>query len=271
MSRSSLSWPLAILAGFAVFMVLLIAGALDPTPAQLAVTNACPTTSPQYPGCNRTAEAETVERQGTAAQQTADAQDTFEAQTQQAIGTACAIDSNAYPSCNITPTQDNGNTGGGNNTGGDNQQQPTSTFTPTATNTTGAAATPTLSQGADQGGTAAATSTLPADEVDPSISALPTATTLLPAGVETLSCIPGTTVDLDGTAPPNTALLLFFNDRPVGGGLSSAAGTYRLRLQVGDERPGLYVVEVRERGSRALVDQFGCEVPPFTPTPTTVR
>lgn len=98
----------------------------------------------------------------------------------------------------------------------------------------------------------------------------PTPTSVLPPGVELLACAPGQTIDLAGTALPNTALLAYFAQRPVGGGLSGADGSYRISLLIGDERPGIYLVEVRERASRALVQQFGCEVPGATPTPTLV-
>ncbi len=97
-----------------------------------------------------------------------------------------------------------------------------------------------------------------------------TPTSALPPGIETLVCLPGATITLTGTAPASTALLVYFDGRPVGGGFSRADGAFRIDLVIGPERSGLYLVEVRKRDSRERVSQWGCEVPGATPTPTLV-
>lgn len=133
----------------------------------------------------------------------------------------------------------------------------TSTITPTATlsvTTTTQALTP------------SATST-PTATRTPSGSPLPTATSTL-VGLETVTCAPGDRVTLSGRAAPGRALLVYFNERPVGGSLVRPDGNYTLLLHVGSERPGLYPVEVRERDSRAIVRALACDVPGGTPTPT---
>lgn len=81
-------------------------------------------------------------------------------------------------------------------------------------------------------------------------------------------CQPGSDVIIEGLARPNTALLLFFNERPVGGTLSQMNGRYLAPMRIGRERPGLYLVEVRERDGLTLVRQLACAVPGSTPTPT---
>lgn len=95
-----------------------------------------------------------------------------------------------------------------------------------------------------------------------------TPTSVVPPGLEVMVCFPGATVTLVGTAPPDTPLLAFFDGRPVGGGFSRPDGVFSIDLQIGRERPGSYLVEVRKRASRELVQQLACEVPGATPTPT---
>lgn len=95
-----------------------------------------------------------------------------------------------------------------------------------------------------------------------------TPTSVLPPGLEVMVCFPGTTVTLVGSAPPDTPLLAFFAGRPVGGGFSRPDGVFSIDLLIGRERPGTYLVEVRKRVSRELVQQLACEVPGATPTPT---
>lgn len=264
MSRPSLSWPLSVLAGFAVFALFLLAGTIDELPA-IAQGNSCQEGNPAYPACVQQTNIAFQTNQALGdAEQTATAS-AEAAQARTALAERCQSEP-AYPLC-VTPSATSGSEGGGGNNSGGQQQQPqvTSTFTPTATRTI--PPTPTGSSGRQAPGTpttAAATPTGAPAAAEPS----PTSAAALPEGVTALACVPGETVDLAGQTEPNSALLLFFDERPVGGGLSGADGRYRLRLQVGDERPGTYLVEVRERVGRALVEQFGCEVPPFTPTPT---
>lgn len=91
--------------------------------------------------------------------------------------------------------------------------------------------------------------------------------------LEPLICQPGATVNLSGIAEPNTALLAFFDQRPVGGSFSRSDGSYTIALRIGPERPGTYPVEVRERDGFELVQRLACEVPGIlatTPTATVV-
>lgn len=83
-----------------------------------------------------------------------------------------------------------------------------------------------------------------------------------------LSCPNGLTVFLEGNGPPNTALLIFLADRPVGGGATNAAGAYRLPLTL-RERPGIYDVDVRTRSERVAVGHFSCYVDLPLNTPPT--
>ncbi|MGQ9927578.1 MAG: hypothetical protein ACUVS4_12000 [Chloroflexaceae bacterium] len=86
-----------------------------------------------------------------------------------------------------------------------------------------------------------------------------------------VACPNGETVFLEGPAPPSEALLLTLNERAVGGGVADRNGFYRIPLRA-NERPGVYPVEVRLRGSRTVVGRFTCfvDVPldsaPQTPT-----
>lgn len=143
----------------------------------------------------------------------------------------------------------------------------TSTTTPTSIATSISTATATVTQQAPRvTPTAPPTRTRPPTPTGPT----PTPTSPLPEGIATLVCIPGATITLAGSGPPNTALLAYFNNRPVGGGFSRADGTFSIDLVIGPERPGQYLVEVRKRDGRERVSQWGCEVPRATPTPTLV-
>lgn len=101
--------------------------------------------------------------------------------------------------------------------------------------------------------------------------------TLRAADPVPLACPNGQTVLLRGQAPPSEALLIVLNGRPVGGGVSDRSGAYSLPLRA-NERPGAYSVEVRLRGSGAVVGRFTClvDVPTdttsnSTPTPPAAR
>jgi hypothetical protein len=74
-------------------------------------------------------------------------------------------------------------------------------------------------------------------------------------------------VQIEGTGPVDTPLLLFFNQRAVGGTLSELNGFYSMTLIVGDERSGDYPVEVQVRGTRDIVRELICRVPNGTPSP----
>jgi hypothetical protein len=231
MSRRSLSLPLTLIAAFAALLILLMAGVLPS--AVLVAQTYCPTAG--FPSNDP------------------------------------VYPGLSYPNCKATqqagqegPSATNTTSSGGN-TGG-NSQPAQATITSTITRTVTITA-----------GTAQATATLAAT-VTPTLTRAPvqdappsaTPTSELPEGVEALACVPGETLRLTGEAEPGAALLAYFADRPVGGGFARADGQFTIDLLIGEERPGFYLVEVRERTTRALVTQVGCEVPAFTPTPTRI-
>ncbi len=140
------------------------------------------------------------------------------------------------------------------------------TNTPTQTVSPAATVTPTLNR---------TVATLP-----PTITPVPT-NTLIPKPSPTISlaptpttqsalrCAPGDVLELTGETRPQTALLVTFDDRPVGGGASDRAGAFRIVLRIGDERPGVHDIVVRERERATVVAEYTCATPPPpTPTPT---
>ncbi len=74
-------------------------------------------------------------------------------------------------------------------------------------------------------------------------------------------CRPGSTVFVSGKAPPKAALLLLFDERPVGGGTAREDGSFALPLKVGQEKPGVHDISVRIRGPMRAVLQKQCMVP----------
>lgn len=82
-----------------------------------------------------------------------------------------------------------------------------------------------------------------------------------PSPLADLICAPGIAATVTGTAPAYAPLLLFFDQRPVGGGSASSSGTFALKLLVGKERSGLYQVTVRVRGTSQVVRELKCAVP----------
>jgi hypothetical protein len=101
-------------------------------------------------------------------------------------------------------------------------------------------------------------------------SLLPSPTSILPPGIEARACVPSEQIEITGRGLPGTSLIVLFDRRPVGGGAVRADGSFRITLRIGAERPGLYLVTVEQRDSRALVEQFGCDVPAATPVPTLI-
>jgi hypothetical protein len=106
-------------------------------------------------------------------------------------------------------------------------------------------------------------------EVGPTSTRFPTPTSTLEGG-DLLLCLPGTAITLTGSAKPYSALLAYFNSRPVGGSFTRRDGSYSVVLRIGSERPGLYPVEIRMRDGSALIEQRVCQVPAATPTATLV-
>lgn len=250
MSRPTLSWPISILAGAGVIICVLLISAIssplgDSAGISFAQERTC---SPDYPDA---------------------------CETQTAIARACVLGNSAYPVCetqtaeaaanpSATPSSTSGSTGGSAPSVASATTTPTATSTATRTTTTtvGSPAAATSTPTRTAASTAQATVSPAAD------TSLPTPTPLIPADAPILICVPGERVEIAGETRPNIPLIVYFDQRAVGGGTSTGTGSYLLRMQIGDEAPGLYLVEVRERGSRTLIQQLGCDVPAFTPTAT---
>lgn len=158
--------------------------------------------------------------------------------------------------------------------GGQQGQQatatPTATITRSPTLVAGTTTTPTTNQTVTTVTPAATftrSPTVPPLNV-PSPTPLFTVTPTLPT-TATLRCAPGDLLELTGTTRPHTALLALFDDRPVGGGASDHNGLFRIVLRIGDERPGVHDIVVRERERAVVVAEYTCQTPsPPTPTPT---
>jgi hypothetical protein len=223
MARPSLIWPLTLLVAFAVFVGMLILGALPALINAQGSTCNYPVGDPRLARCIGTA--------------------TARAQTQTA---------QVYPSNTATNQS--------------SAPPPAPAETGTTTPTTGVSPTVTAGSGATP--TVAATSAPTATRA-PQGSPLPTPTSTL-VGLETLICAPGGNVAITGRGEPGRALLVYFNERPVGGSLVRPDGHYTLLLRVGAERPGIYLVEIRDRDTRLPVRSLACEVPGATATPTEV-
>ncbi|MEI7770924.1 MAG: hypothetical protein WCI67_13080 [Chloroflexales bacterium] len=127
---------------------------------------------------------------------------------------------------------------------------PTPTFTSTAAATSTPLATPTFRAAAHATPTATPAAVVPRTEI------------------AVIPCIPGDVIMIEGSTDPQVSLIVTFGDRPVGGGFTRNDGSYRIRLRIGDERPGIYPVQVQDRATRSVVQELSCQVPAFTPTPT---
>jgi septal ring-binding cell division protein DamX len=68
-----------------------------------------------------------------------------------------------------------------------------------------------------------------------------------------------TTFLAGGGAQPGSSLIAYLRTRPVAGGSVGPAGTWSIPLKP-NERPGIYDVEVRLRGSLTLVASFTCYI-----------
>ncbi|NJO07560.1 MAG: hypothetical protein HC876_19730 [Chloroflexaceae bacterium] len=142
----------------------------------------------------------------------------------------------------LTNTPDNG---GGDSSGGGSVAQNTSTPTtaPERTNTP----------------------TLPPFDTPVPVTPSNTPTPLPTVQSNFLACLPDVATLIEGETLPNVELVLFFDENPIGGGLSNSRGFYQIPLQLGDERPGRYLVEVKLRTNRVLVRELICDVPAPTP------
>lgn len=238
MSRRAPPLPLSIIASFALLVALLVLGALPSPVMVVAQSIDCSGDLSDYPGL------------------------TYD--TCQATQTAVVARTQT-----ATAAGGSGQTAAPTNTSAPASGAPAATATPTLTRTatvttTARTLTPTLAASPAASPTASPTRQAAAATA----GASPTPTSALPAGVEARICLPGSSVELTGTTRPAVALLAYFDDRPVGGALSRADGSYSISLRIGPERPGLYLIEVRERDTRDLVSQEACEIPGLTPTAT---
>lgn len=83
-----------------------------------------------------------------------------------------------------------------------------------------------------------------------------------------ISCPRSKIVWLEGEGPPAEAVLVFLEQRAVGGGTIDRSGRWRVPLRM-QEDPGIYPIEVRTRNNRTLVGRFTCYVDtPLGSTPT---
>jgi hypothetical protein len=74
-------------------------------------------------------------------------------------------------------------------------------------------------------------------------------------------CQPKTRLIIKGTTDPYSLLLLTFDNRVVGGGISYTSGSYAIPLVVGTEARGIYTIEVRQRNTNKVIKQLSCTVP----------
>ncbi len=267
MSHRSLFWPLALIVIAVATLALILSG--TPGDSRAASVSAVECTNPDdvvaYPNCLKTQ---------TADAKTATAQAGIPTTDPQRIIEGCPTNGPAfdepyppYGDCLKTRTALLLQTGQGSYTAtstsppGSNSSNATATPTSTSTRTitptlTGAATQPPLATAAisptSQGAASSATATLPLGEGESAAT----------------PCIPGETILIEGSAGPSVALIVTFGGRPVGGGFSRDDGSYRIRMRIGDERPGIYPITVEDRDTSALIQKFSCEVPAFTPTPT---
>jgi hypothetical protein len=128
--------------------------------------------------------------------------------------------------------------------------------------------TPTPRGSATRTPTGAATSapTERAQIQQPTIPATPTPSATVELSGDVL-CVPGTQITVSGAGPRRAPILLYFDQRIVGGGSVKSDGRFSLPLTIGVERPGDHTVSVRVRGSNELLTTLTCSVPEVTPTP----
>lgn len=242
MSQQSLIWPLGIIT--MVLLVIVMALSTPSTsPRAAPLQQVCEPGESGYPAC-ATQTAEAGCSAGSSAYPTC------------ATETARAQSSNTEETATRTPDAGDDNTGDNSNT---TSNQQSNTTTPSTTQTV--TRTPTeASLDEDDEPTNTPGPTREQANQTPTSTLLPDA--------EVLICVPGLPVFIEGRGPANTALLLYFNERAVGGTTTDAQGFYRIQLVVGEERSGDYPVEVQVRGTREVVATETCRVPGATPTPT---
>jgi hypothetical protein len=243
MSRQNLTSPVSVLLAGVIVIILLLAGSGSSTSAIVRQQSSSPTwtpcvddDSPAFFDCLQVQDDATATGEALA--------ETTDAQTQAAGG----YPGNGYPA--ESPTNGAARTTTVTTTSGSltpatgsATAQITRTATPTATPTPGA----TESTAPDQPTEAAAEST--------------------PTPLNALTCAPNVPVLIEGSGPPRAPVLLYFGERPVGGGSIGPDGRFALKLIVGQERAGDYSVTVRIRGTSQVLRQVTCSVPFVAPTP----
>lgn len=263
MSHRSIFWPLALIVVATITLAMIIvSGTGDMGAVTLSAADNCPTDSVtgDYPAIcipTLTAEAQTVK-----------AQTPTKTPDYSGIIGGCPTQGPSfippyppYNDCLLTRTAILGQTARASwtDTPVPAQVQPSATRTPTATYT------PTDASAATEDVPVTATQTFTPSATRMALT--PTAEDQEEAAAA-IACVPGESISIEGSADRGTALIVSFGDRPVGGGFSRSDGSYRIRLHIGSERPGLYPVLVEERDSSAIVQELLCRVPAFTPTPT---
>ncbi len=235
MSQRSLIWPLGVMMVVLIIIVSALTGPTAPSAAPARQDSPCSEEYPEvYPAC---------------ATETAEIKQTSE--VRQTNFARQNDDDDNDDNDNETTTDSNTN----------NTQN---TATPTSTQT--ATLTPTTIFEVDEDEAESEPTNTPRS-IRQQATETPTST-LIPDS-DILTCVPGVPVVIEGQGPSNAALLLYFDERPVGGTSGDARGIYSLQLVIGEERPGDYPLEVQVRGTRELVDEFICRVPGGgTPTPT---
>jgi hypothetical protein len=150
----------------------------------------------------------------------------------------------------------------------------TATASPSPNGTQTATATSTATQTTPETPEATPTSTLAPPPLPP--QPLPSASVpepetpapqVTPTPPDAPTCAPGEPMLISGEGPPRAAFLLYFGQRAVSGGSVSPDGRFAIPLVVGHERPGVYQVSVRVRGTEEVLRQLTCAVP-IPPAPT---
>ena len=236
MSRQNMTSPISVLLAGVIVIILLLASSGANTSAITRQQSGTPTWTPCDDEDN----------------DCIDFQDNATASAQILTETASAYP--AEPSSSAYPPS-----------GGTNVVTGTTTIT-AVTGTAPARGTPTPIRGTPTvaGSTnTGATSSAPSGTTQPDEATA----TLSPTPTDAITCAPGVPVEIAGDGPPRAPLLLYFGERPVGGGSVAANGRFALKLIVGQERAGEYKVTVRVRGTSQALRQVTCLVPNVTPTP----
>jgi hypothetical protein len=145
-----------------------------------------------------------------------------------------------------------------------------------ATSTPRSSTTPGTSTIDDESPDASPTRTATDEPEDPTDSgsdfgpvvATETSTPTMTPEPDSMECPAEAVTEIAGQGPPNTPLVLYFGDRPVGGGTTNSEGFYSIPLKIVHERTNeTYQVEVRIRDNHKVIRTVTCIVPDPTPIP----